>query len=115
MLAEQHTRTEYKQFAFPPHLRTSGFKELAPLYRDFEKTPIYVAQRTCRPQLVKSGLPFYGFAPFYNSLPLGHPDNAAAVSWLIGDGGAADGNPGATAEAHIADGSGVISRWVLTR
>ncbi|CAM9135050.1 unnamed protein product [Scytosiphon promiscuus] len=35
--------------------------------------------------LAKSGLPFYGFAPYQNSLPLGHPDNAAAVSWLIGD------------------------------
>lgn len=116
VLAVQHAHTEYDISLPPPHyLRTLGFKELASLSRDFEKTSTSVAQPVCLRQLAKSGLPFYGFAPFHNSLPLGHPDNAAAVSWLIGDAGAADGNPGATAKAHITDGSGVMSRWVLTR
>ncbi|CAB1113909.1 unnamed protein product [Ectocarpus sp. CCAP 1310/34] len=50
--------------------------------------------------MAKSGLPFYGFAPFRNSLPLGHPDNAPAVSWLVGElpGIGADDTSDATGE-----------------
>lgn len=52
--------------------------------------------------MAKSGLPFYGFAPYQNNLPLGHADNAAAVSWLIGD----LAGTGATAEGDGAAGAG---------
>eukprot|EP00903_Cladosiphon_okamuranus_P012352 g11581.t1 len=51
--------------------------------------------------LADSGLPFYGFAPYHNSLPLGHPDNTAAISWMIGDSTATAGEP--TGEAVEGD------------
>ncbi|CAM9390873.1 unnamed protein product, partial [Hapterophycus canaliculatus] len=51
--------------------------------------------------MAKSGHPFYGFAPYQNSLPLGHANNAAAVSWLIGD----FAGPGAVAEGDAAEGA----------
>lgn len=37
------------------------------------------------PQLAKSGLAFYGLSPYQDHLPLGHPENAAAVKWLTGE------------------------------
>lgn len=39
------------------------------------------------PQLAKSGLAFYGLSPYHDYLPLGHPENAAAVEWLTGEQG----------------------------
>ncbi|CAN0183838.1 unnamed protein product, partial [Pylaiella littoralis] len=56
--------------------------------------------------MAKSGLPFYGFAPYHNDLSLGHPANAAAVSWLIGDCPATDDSAEdpATADATASDG-----------
>lgn len=66
-------------------------------------------------QLAASGLPFYGLAPYQNHLPLDHPENAAAVAWLTGDGvdGAEDDSPvgGGGPEG---DGSArTLSRWVF--
>eukprot|EP00752_Nemacystus_decipiens_P012187 g10805.t1 len=52
--------------------------------------------------LAESGLPFYGFAPYHNNLPLGHPDNAAAVSWMIGDSATGE----STGETAAGDGAG---------
>lgn len=36
--------------------------------------------------MAKSGLPFYGLSPYHDHRPLGHPENAAAVKWLTGEG-----------------------------
>ncbi|CAM9247576.1 unnamed protein product, partial [Ectocarpus fasciculatus] len=64
--------------------------------------------------MARSGLPFYGFAPFQNSLPLGHPDNAPAVSWLMGElpGIGAGDTADATGDNGAAGESGEPSRHV---
>lgn len=49
-------------------------------------------------QLSKSGLPFYGLAAYNNHLPLDHPDNTAAVAWLMGDDSSVEANETAAAE-----------------
>lgn len=67
-----------------------------------------------RSQLSSVGLPFHGLAPYHNHLPLDHPDNAGAVSWLIGEGAERE-DAGACAAAAAQDGSGQdapeASRW----
>ncbi|CAM9209213.1 unnamed protein product [Ectocarpus sp. 4 AP-2014] len=64
--------------------------------------------------MAKSGLPFYGFAPFQNSLPIGHPDNAPAVSWLMGElpGIGADDTADATGDNGVSGASEEPSRHV---
>ncbi|CAM9352028.1 unnamed protein product, partial [Ectocarpus sp. 13 AM-2016] len=64
--------------------------------------------------MAKSGLPFYGFAPFQNNVPLGHPDNAPAVSWLMGElpGIGADDTSNATRDKGVSGASGEPSRHV---
>ncbi|CAM9264371.1 unnamed protein product [Ectocarpus sp. 12 AP-2014] len=64
--------------------------------------------------MAKSGLPFYGFAPFQNNLPLGHPHNAPAVSWLMGElpGIGADDTADPTGDNGVPGASGEPSRHV---
>ncbi|CAM9226721.1 unnamed protein product, partial [Choristocarpus tenellus] len=35
--------------------------------------------------LSSEGIPFFGLAPYYDHLPLDHPDNAQAIAWLLGE------------------------------
>lgn len=77
--------------------------------------PTTVSYPPFNEQMAKSGLPFYGFAPFQNSLPLGHPDNAPAVSWLMGElpGIGAGDTADATGDNGAAGESGEPSRYPI--
>lgn len=78
-------------------------------------TPVSYSPFFIFEQMAKSGLPFYGFPPFQNSLPLGHPDNAPAVAWLMGElpGIGASDATDATGDTGVAGASGERSRYAV--
>jgi hypothetical protein len=51
-----------------------------------------------------TGLPFYGFEPFFDHLPASHPENMPAVQWIMGDATKSQGDAASASSAQLHQG-----------